>query len=237
MITTLWNDFITTYKSILGTGAILVLFVVALIILHFDKNDEENSKCFFLSIWGTIGLAFVKTLKKAYEIEDENKYKNWLGRLFVIVLMIFVVSISGKRIFSTQFLSVSENNLHMEQNLVDAFDSVLSENETETKILMMPGYGTYVSAYSSMLKPAYEEPRNGDVSKYPAADMEAYLELNKKSPNMYKVSKAAEEDDCQYILLKDEVYWPKVPLTQLGFEEYGRFGEWILYKSQREVNE
>ena len=83
---------------------------------------------------------------------------------------------------------------------------------------------------------------NGDRVEFPADEYfrlftEAYLELNKKSPNMYKVSKAAEEDDCQYILLKDEVYWPKVPLTQLGFEEHGRFGEWILYKSQREVNE
>jgi len=73
------------------------------------------------------------------------------------------------------------------------------------------------------------------VADYPEKLREAYRQLEDKNADMTVVARAAREYDCKYIILKSNTYWPKVPLTELGFDMMGSAGEWELYR-QTEVN-
>jgi len=239
MVVSLIDEFATSLKSILGTGAILVLFVLALfyIFSYVKKTDEGDSKLpFLLSAWGTVSFAIAWVVRKLCRREEETKTEWVIKKITVILLAMFVITISGKRILSPDLLKESSNMMHMPDGLDQAFDVILSESEGSEGILVSPGYGNYASAYSSRLYTAYNEPKLGNVEDYQEEDRLAYTELTKSYPDMSKVVKSAQKNNCDYIILKSNIYWPQVPLTELGYDFVGEYGEFSLYKKTEEAN-
>lgn len=238
MVFTLWMDFLTAYKEYIGTGSLLVLFVVALFYIYVSvkrEKDTINPLVFLLSIWATIGYAIIHLVKREADDENDVKTSKLLKRMCLVLFCCFIIVISGKRIFSRNFVAISDNLMHMPSGLSDVLDAIIDENDESAGILMMPGYGNYVKSYSSKLYTAYDEPCNGNVLDYSGVDIEAYRELQKRYPDMSKVAKAARADSCRYIVLKNGSYWPEVPLEYCDFEEYRSFSDWTIYRDLREV--
>lgn len=235
MLYKLWYDFISVYKAYIGTGTILVLFVVALgyILFTGDKSEKNRLCMLILSAHGAIGCAMSKVIAKASEENEEVSGGKW-GKIFKIIVLcvifVFVISISGRRMET----STVTNNMHVSEGLVGAIDAVVSDadacDEPVAGVATAPGYGYYFTSYSSGIRLMYEEPKYDDPAKLSDKVRDAYNELGEKYPDMRVVASAAKEADCNYIVLPKNTYWPSVTLTEIGYDIIYSNDEWEIYK-------
>lgn len=257
MLYSLWYNFITEYKRIVGTGGLLVLFVVSVFYLyltrHRDSSEKEASDAveadssayelpaLILSPMAAIATSVSRAFRELFSDIEASESRAGITKsvmkIVIVCMAIFALVISGKRIFSRELVAKAENNMHISNELKEAMDYVIndavSEGAEKAVFITNPKYSYYFEAYSSYLVPAYKEPASDDeLSQYDAQDRDAYLELRDTFPNMGKVVKAASKDDCKYIVFKAESYWPKVPLTELGFKEAYNNGGFIVYKAE-----
>lgn len=251
MVSTLWNNLITTYKLYIGTGSLLVLFVVALMYktLHGLRNGKKISELLWPGIlmpWGSIGMAFgelflnreISEAVPAISVKNEkyvNAYKATI-KIVIAVVLVYILIISGNRFVSPEFYVKADNNMHIDANLLKAMDFILADSETESiGVVTMPGAGEYFRSYSSRFDMMYEDPVDGDVSGLKKELNQTYQELSVKYPDMLIVSNAAKREGCRYIVIRNDSYWPKIPLTEYEYDLIFTCGYWDVYKCQREV--
>lgn len=257
MLSKVVGNLLSSYKTVIGTGCVLVLFVVALFLLvalkgnnsenesKKDRNDGEEGdlKCrsnikagpglvlLILSVYGTIAAGIARLCN----IQDSKI--TWTKRLLICVLCVFALVISGKRIIAPDFLSKSENLMHMPSDLKECMDIMLSDaNGNRAGVVTMPSYGNYFEAYSSVFDTLYEDPANKDIERLPDELKATYVELSEIYPDMRTVARTAHKYDCEYIVIMRESYWPEVPLTDLGYEIIAGSGRWDVYKEVKEGN-
>lgn len=228
MLSELFGNVLSSYKSLFGTGSILVLFVVGVFaLLLLSQGDEKKIAplTLVLSSFGAIG-AFVA---KIITVKDEKVTR--LIRALILVACVFVIVVSGKRILSPVFLEKSENSMHIPSGLKETMDIMLEGSGDDTiGVVSMPGYGNYFEGYSTRFKLIYEEPYDGDVVRVPDEYKEAYLELCKTYPDMRIVARAARNANCKYIVVLEDAYWPQIPLTELSYEVVGGSGGFVIYE-------
>lgn len=239
MLFTIWNEFITKYKDYVGTGSILVLFVVMLGITVFGltKNNKPVKVLpLILAPFAVVGRGITVIISKVYDDFAGKTAKDRCIRVFAIVLCFLVIAVSGRRIFSRNYVVRNDNELHIDKGLVEAMDIILdAEDEDSCRVVTMPGKGCMFNAYSSRFEMLYEEPVLGDVSDYTEELREAYTELEKIYPDNRKIARAARKHDMRYIVIEDGAYWPEIPFTDLGYELLGTGDNWLVYVDAKEV--
>lgn len=239
MLHSIWFKITTLYSTVTGTGAIFVLFVVALLFCLFavGKEDRKSSWCGLLSIMGTIGCAVANVMKSVCDKSFDKKSYTYLYRIFAVILIVFAITVSGKRLFAPDFLSAAENSMHIPQDLVGAMDVILSDSdENAIGVVTAAGYGEYFECYSSRFAMLYRDNVFSDVSEFDTDVREAYIELLEKYPDMRVVAKAAKRNNCSYIVINSKECWPKVSLDSAGYELISSCGSFDVYKASGEVS-
>lgn len=251
MLYSLWNDFTSSYKALVGTGSILVLFVVAVFYLYMshnrstadDSNDGRTVYPLFLSVWGTIGVAFSAVISiiignKINADEGKSAYvRNMFVKICMCIVLVFAVVISGSRIIAPQYYEKSQNRLHIPEDVAEVI-AVLQSDKPDgiIGVATMPGYGVYYSSFDSRFTMLYEDAPNGDSSKLKAEIRQAYQELNVQYPDMRIVADAARMNGCEYIVIRNDAYWPKEPLDNFGYDLMTMCNNWNIYKAAEGVN-
>lgn len=234
MLYTLWYDFITKYKEIVGAGSILTLFVVSLgliTVIKYKKEEKTSLILYFLSVWATIGIAVAKVFDAFINREYKSRLEKTMVLTIVLVISTFAILISGERILAPDYYIKAENTMHIANDLRDTMDFILNDSIGTAGIVTMPEYGEYFTAYSSEFYLAYEDPiYSDDIAGYPENARNAYVELGKQYPDMSKVAKLAKDTECRYIVLKNDAYWPRTRLEDLGYGIVNSCGEWVVYK-------
>lgn len=235
MLSDLWNNVTSSYKAFVGTGSILVLFVLACFLIYqiSSKNKDELSEypliILLLSVPGTIAVGISSLCNS--KILD-NKWK----RLLVVLMCIFAITISGKRIIGPDFMSKAANNMHIANDMRDAMDAILvGDGSDSIGIVTMPGMGDYFEGYDARFHSMFDDDFDKDSEKIEDEYIKAYLEMSVKYPDMKIVSYTAREHGCKYIVIKRDSYWPKVPLTEIGYSVFGTYGEWDVYVQEGEI--
>lgn len=238
MLRQLWINFVTSYKEFSGTGPVLVLFVVALMLLILinSRNDNENKNlsCLLGGV-ATIGLALSKFARSIFNREYVKKSEKYFNCIFALVLCVFAVALSGKRVFARSIIEKSDNAMHISKEMTEAADIML-KNEPAGEIRVYPGpeLGDVLMAYSSRFVCGYEE-KYGDVSEYDEDVQKAYLELSKVHPDMEAVADSAVDTGCKYVIVKTGL-WPEIPISEYGFETVFENEGYVVYKYVGEVS-
>lgn len=238
MLRSIWYKITTSYSTVTGTGAIFVLFVVALVFCMLVSNEEDRKTSWLsiLAMLGTIGCAVAIIMQKIFGKAFEKKLYTYLYRIFVIALIIFAITVSGKRLFAPEYMSISENAMHIPQDLMQAMDTILTDSDDNTVgVVTAAGYGEYFECYSSRFAMLYRDNVNSDVSEFDTDVREAYIELSEKYPDMRVVAKAAKRNGCSYIVINSQECWPKVPLDSAGYVLISSCGSFDVYKATKEV--
>lgn len=238
MIKQIWLEFVTSYKEYEGTGGILVLFAVGLMfmmILNIRQNKESKSPALFFAPLATIGGAFSEFFFFIYDKKYEKKSQRRLALFLALLLVVFAIALSGKRVFSRDNLVKADNGYHLSGSLVEAMDELLAKEPAgEIKIFPMPKMGDELTAYSSRFVCAYDE-QYGDLTEYDETVREAYSELLDVHPDMKKVSDAAKACGSRYVILKTGL-WPDVPLENYGYTLIMQNDELNVYESTEEAD-
>lgn len=233
MISDLLRNLITSYKSFIGTGSILVLFAVAVFLIVKLKNEDDEKSTpvwiLIMSVIGTIGAALGNLINSSF---IDTKWK----KIFVCAACVFAITISGKRIIGPDFMNRADNSMHISNDLKLAMDAVLEgDNSEQIGIVTNPGMGDYFEGYSSRFHSMFDDDFDKNSEKISDEYIKAYLEMLDKYPDMKIVSLTAKQHNCRYIVIKKNSYWPKVPLTEIGYDVFGEFGEWEVYVMEGEI--
>ena len=203
MVRELLGELYSLYRQFTGTGSVMVLFIVSVIVL-FISNINRNERPVILSVLGTVGCAVSKIISRL----------SGVSAIFAASLCALAVISSGTNVSLPAMNSKAENYMHIPTDLVESMDSIIAESDS-AHILTMPGWDLYFEGYSS-----------GFVIEH---ESDAYNELKKIHPDMKKVAEAAHECNCDFIVISSDL-WPEVPITRYGFEPVYETGSCIVYK-------
>ena len=215
MIRELLYKLYTEHRLLVGTGSMVVLYLAAVLVVIRSCKDKDHELPLLLCIPATIGCALARLIGACFPSEGK-KAKKIGAVVFSVLLCILAVTISGKDVFSGEFRSRAENDMHIQTDLRDAADAILAESDLPS-VLAMPGWDVYLLAYSSRFNMMYESPRSTDAVMTDEDEYTAYTELSKIHPDMRKVSKAAKRKDARYVMLSKGI-WPEIPLEKCGYE-------------------
>ena len=232
MIRELFYELYMFFRRFAGTGAVAVLFIVALIMYAACRKCGEKSGWWrFLSVISAIGCAFSETF---YAIVDRYRNKplyRYLAGFFGVCLMVLAIAASGKSVFSAEFTSRAENDMHIPPGILEAAQYIAEDAENPV-VLVMPGWGAYFESFSSGLKMAYHDPENEDASELGEDERTLYLQLQMDNPDMKKIAGTAHRIGCGYVVLSEDL-WSEFPITRFGYELMRECDGCLVY---REVN-
>ena len=203
MVRELLGELYSLYRQFTGTGAIVVLFILSVIVL----GKRYKSRCempVYLSVLGTIGYAISEIITRL----------SGILAVFAAAICILAVATSGSNVLSSDMNSRAENVMHLPANLVESMDVILDESYTPS-ILTMPEWNPYFESYSSDFIVKYESGLNDELAKL--------------HPDMQKVAEAAHECNCEYVVISSEI-WPEIPITKFGYELMYETEGCVVYK-------
>ena len=206
MVRELLGELYSLYRQFTGTGSVMVLFVVSVIVLLIS-NINRYERPVILSVLGTVGCAVSRIISRL----------SGVSAVFAAVLCALAVVSSGTNVFLPDMNSRAENYMHIPADLVESMDNIMAESDS-ARVLTMPGWDLYFEGYSSEFDIAYES--------------DAYNELEKVHPDMKKVAEAAHECNCDFVVISSDL-WPEVPITRYGYEAVYETDSCVVYK---EVN-
>lgn len=248
----LYQQFVTTYENYRGTGKLLVLFLVAVLLIFPVQKSMGQKKAdgagwspvvFLLSIWTGIAYAgsfiadflFCTQTDSKSNAATDKKRKYPLMGLLSLVLCILLLSLSGTRVFSHTFFEKAENSMHVRPEYVQVMDALLEETESP-KVIAPPGFAPYLKMYSSRFDTLYDYPKNGDISELSGEARAVYEQLSSAHPDTKLIADTAKETGCQYVLMEEGKFYPEFPITEFGFELEKTVGGWNIYKEKEEIS-
>ncbi len=203
MVRELLGELYSLYRQCVGTGGIIALFIVSLIVLVMCQKGRHTGPA-ALSPLGTVGCAVSEAVSRL----------SGASMLFAVAVCLLAVTSSGSNVLSSDMNSRAENAIHIPAHLVESMDVILSESDSPY-VLTMPEWELYFESYSSRF--------------IAAEDGVAYNELDKNTPDMGKIAKAAHECGCDFVVLSRDI-WPEKPITEYGYELIYETDDSVVYK-------
>lgn len=179
------------YRQFTGTGTVIVLFIVSLIVLVISKKDRCTQPA-ALSVLGTVGWAVSEIISSLTGISV----------VFAVAVCILAVTSSGTNVLAPDMNTKAENAMHIPAHLLESMDAIKDETDSAC-ILTMPGWELYFECYSSGFAVV--------------DDPEAQRELDKHQPDMKIIARKAHECKCDYVVISSDI-WPEVPITKYGYD-------------------
>lgn len=225
------DSIITAYEQYRGTGKFFVLFLVAILIIYLlNERNEETGKRFnpgLFLLFIPLGIAYGFT--KLYLYCKKKKY-NRIYSVMVAIMILLVFVLSGKRVVSAEFYAPAQNDLHINDEYVEIFDSILNDSEDAVCVLGGSDILPYFRAYSSRLIPLYEYPLNNEPmeSKY----QYVYDQLNCSTPDENRIVKVIKDEKVEYFVYDSGKNYFNLPLEEYGLTHFKDIGEWKIYKCE-----
>ncbi len=203
MIKELLYELYTDHRLFVGTGTVLVLYLLCALVFVMTQKEKDHDLPLLLCVPVTIGAALLKLFEACRSGERSRAMKIGTG-VFAAALCILAVTMSGKNVFSPEISARAENEMHIPTDICAAEAAVLADGDCPI-VLTMPGWDTYLRAYSSRPTVIRED------------EDPAFSELGKIHPDMGKVAKAAKKKDIAYVILSKGI-WQDMPLDRFGYE-------------------
>ena len=148
--------------------------------------------------------------------------------------MVIVIILGGRWVFASDNHYIAENRIHIKQEYVNVFYSLLREETGDIRICSTPEISTYMKMYSPRFDVMYVRPVNGDASVLKGDVRAVYDQMSLSTPNEDRVVKMLRENGYDYILYDEHsTYW-NLPLEEFGYELVLHVGDYRVYKDVKE---
>ena len=228
------NQLLNTYNNYRGTGKLLALFLVSVLIICLlnspgrpgsGNNDPKVSPLLFL-LSPISGIAYALT----------RIYKKMHGLLYTAVgcaCIVLVIILGGGWIFAPDDYYIADNRLHIKQEYIDVFDALLQEESGTIRICATPDLSSFMKIYSPRFEVMYERPVNADASVYKGDIRAVYDQMSTSTPDVAMVVKLLGNNGYDHILYdRNDTYW-NLPLEEFGYELILQVGDYSVYRYAR----
>lgn len=245
----MWNDIISLFREYMGTGLILMWYLLALIYLWI-REKRKNCRVLFIYMPIIFLLLFFNPLfaKIIYTVADDEIYYRilWLlpitmtiaftlvdiyGRLegakksFFPVVAGLLVVVSGSFIYANPHFGPAENIYHVPQSVVDICDAIEVEGREVTAVFPEEML-QYVRQYSGSICMPYG--RESTVGTW-VWQNEMYPVMESEVIDAAVLTRMAREQACIYIILpKDKKITGDMAACQ--YEVFAELHGYLIYK-------
>ncbi|MBR6159597.1 MAG: hypothetical protein IKQ40_04780 [Lachnospiraceae bacterium] len=236
MLKELFGELYTYHRQLAGSGAILVLFPAALLLLAASRRKWiplilSPLTAIAAAVTQIIETVFAKKERKALEwarAEEEKTSVRMFTGIFTVCLLAFAIILSGEGLIFGDMVTHKYNDMHIPGDLDAAMSGILDDSDSP-RVLTMPGWGVYFKSYSSAFDMMYDDPYGDDLSFDDEDKWTAYTQLSVLHPDMKKVASAAKRSGCTYVVLSNDI-WPEVPVTDFGYETFIKGDMFTVYR-------
>lgn len=245
----MWNDMISLFREYMGTGLILIWYLISLIYLWM-REKRKNYRILFIYMPIIFLLLFFNPLfaKVIYIVADDEIYYRilWLlpitmtiaftltdiyGRLdgvrkrFFPVVAGLLIMVSGSFIYTNPHFGPAENIYHVPQSVVDICDAIEVEGREVTAVFPEEML-QYVRQYSGSICMPYG--REITVGKWVHVN-ELYPVMEAETVDAVVLTNMARQQACIYIILpKDKKITGDMAACQ--FEVFDEMHGYLIYK-------
>ena len=239
----LWESVTNTYNNYRGTGKLLALFLVSVLIIYLSahskraihtdnkKNDPDKGEVspalFILSPITGIAYAFALVRRTISENISRAGYA-----LLACAFIVLSIILGGRWVFSSDDHCTAENDLHIKQEYIDVFDALLGEGAGTIRICSTPEISSYMKMYSPAFDVMFVRPVNGDASVLKGDVRAVYDQMAMSTPDESRVVELLRDNGYDHILYNVQgTYW-NLPLEEFGYELLMQVGDYKVYKDK-----
>lgn len=192
------------YAAYRGHGKLAALFIAALICLIFMRKNHRgrvHPLLFVMSVFTGIATALTGLLEKAFE-------KKRLYGILSVLFVLFAVTLSGGRIWSTDFTDKKET---IRADLSDAENAAayLCGLEENPKVLADYEMMTNLQCYSSHLLPLYQFGGSTKAGELSEDDKKLHDAISDQHPPMELITRLTNKEGHFYVAIDKTRTWPE----------------------------
>lgn len=214
------KEILTIFQNYTGSGFLTILYLLTLLYLW---TAEKNSTIRAILVYGASIiqlLFFCPVFYYGYELLDQGTYYRilWvlpmtitiayasvkiLGRYPVgsMIIGLAVIVISGKYVYSNEYISLAENAYHIPQEVIEVCDLIMPEEDEERVTGVFPdSLIHFVRQYSSRIKMVYG--RDYLAPDWIYGDHPLRKVMNQEEIRISELVRLATEEKCQYIIVE-----------------------------------
>lgn len=246
----MWNDVIHLFQGYMGTGLIVIWFLVSIVYL-FLTEKRKHIRILFVYVPILLLLLFFNPLftKLVYVAAGDEIYYRILWLMPITIVIAFavvtiwstlqgrkktvfglsaavVVMISGSYIYNNPYFHKAENLYHVPQSVVEICDAIEVEGR-EVMAVFPVELVQYVRQYSPVVRMPYG--REMLVGTWGEIEHELYDVMEAEEIDAEKLASLCRDNICAYIILPED---KKVngDLTEFDYEWFGQVQNYIIYK-------
>lgn len=242
------TEIVEIFKAYNGTGYFCLLFIAALIYLWF-KEEDRHLRVLLVIVPTVIQiLFFIPYFYMAYNMLDEGTYYRilWLLPMTVVIsysavkvignhfalgvaVGCLIMVLSGSFAYTGMTYSRAENAYHLPEEVIELCDMVRPEEDDERIFVAFPPELVhFVRQYTTDIMLPFG--RDSMVSSWKRVDNPLFDLYMSHEMAADKLAEYSTEYWCDYVILAGNDVLVGVP-SDFGLEEYGRVGEYTVYKN------
>lgn len=239
----LFTQLFGEYARYTGIGKLAVLFLVSIIILFLIRKNQRgrvHPLLFVLSAWTGIAVAFTSLIssykEKAEEKNEEKSRAQLLYPILACIFFVFVISLSGRLIWSDQFLDTKEEINEREEEYIAVFDTILADSSTP-KILANTSIIPYAAAYSAAFEPLYYVPENKNADLLGERERRFFEEFSGIHPDLARLKRNLSGESDVYLIIDNMAEWPLGDPNEYDIYLLDTVSHYEIYKLMGGANE
>ncbi len=245
----MWNNVLHLFQEYMGTGLLVIWFLVAVIYLLFTEK-RKHIRILFVYVPIMLLILFFNPFFAAviYQVAGDEIYYRiiWLMPITVVIafavievwsrqqgmkkaafaiVSAVIVMISGSYIYRNPHFQKAENLYHVPQSVVDICDAIEVEGR-EVMAVFPAELLQYVRQYSPRVRMPYG--RDILVSKW-IVHSELYDAIEAEEVNVKAVSQLARAQNCHYIIISEKKILNGV-FADYDYDKFGQMHGYVIYK-------
>lgn len=245
----MWKIVTTLFDEYMGTGLIMILYLISLIYL-WVKEKRKYVKILFVCVPVILLCLFFNPLfaRALYKLAEGEIYYRILWLLPVTVTVAFAavtlygrlpdkhralfalaaaagIAFSGSYIYRNPYFQKAENLYHVPDSVVHICDAIVVPGR-EVQAVFPLELVQYVRQYEPTICMPYGREMTVDRWNYWG---ELPGEMEKETIDLSRLAPLAKEEGCHYIILTEEKTIIGNPV-EYNWEEFGRTDGYVIYR-------
>ncbi|MGN0403286.1 MAG: hypothetical protein ACI4HQ_13655 [Acetatifactor sp.] len=252
----MWNNIVTLFREYMGTGLIVVLYLLCLVYMYL-KEEKKYIRILFVCVPVCLLLLYFNPLfaEVVYRAAGDEIYYRilWLlpvtagiaytvchicarikgkKQLTFLAAIAVILVFSGKFIYDSPFFVKAENKYHVPDSVVHICDSIVVPGR-EVMAVFPRELLQYVRQYSAYVCMPYG--REVLVERWNTYN-ELATAMERSVVNLEELVPLASEARCHYIILDENKEILGNP-QDFGLEVFGQTDGYIIYRNTAETLE
>ncbi len=219
----------STYNNYRGTGKLLALFLVSVLIIYLLKKKDRPGAAGLFVLSPVSGIGYASSL--IFGTLKEKRIRP-VYSIIVCCLVVIMLMLSGQFVFSQDDHYTAENVFHVKED-VKRTAEILMRLDGEKRVVAAPQISPYIGTLCyGRVDMLYDHPANGDPDKLEGEARYVYDQLMMSTPDEGRLVRTIRSKGYNYLIYDSSANYFELPLEEYGYELVAREGDIMVYRDR-----